>query len=249
MNFITITENSNLSAHFFLKSPELDDSFGDINSVLKTVSENVFSDFNFGKLPVIAPSQVHKSDIITVNDDNFTQYILPNKIEADGIFLLTDKAEATLRFADCAPVLIYPDEKWAYENFPYVLLLHSGFKGTVLNIVSKSLDILRNLISEKSFENVNLWCGACISQDDYPRDFDEWTEKALKKFSDENVKVHEKKYFFDIKNEIKNQALKSGLKPEKIFISDMNTFRDLKCYSYRRGDKKNRMILHAYIKK
>lgn len=233
MNSIIIKESSNIKARFILKSPELNNSNGKITPIL-------------GKFPMIAPSQVHKSNIITVTKENFKEYALPNVIESDGIFLKTSEAEAMLRFADCAPVLIFPDDEWASKNFSYAMLLHSGFKGTVLNIVGKSLDLLKN-ISDEALKSANLWCGPCISQDDYPRDFDEWTEKALEKFSVSNVKTLDKKYYFDIKNEIKNQALKSGLNPEKIFISEINTFRDYRCYSYRRGDKFNRMILHVKI--
>ncbi len=41
---------------------------------------------------------------------------------------------ASLRFADCCPVVIASD-----SPEPWMLLLHSGFVGTVKNIVGRSL--------------------------------------------------------------------------------------------------------------
>ena len=237
MNVISIQDNSRIQAEFVLRSPEIDGTDGSISEFLRRVGEVA---------PVIAPRQVHACNIISVTDENFAEYTLPNVIDCDGIFLRTNRAVATLRFADCAPVLLYPDENFA-RDCNFAVLLHSGFKGTVLNISGKAIAEVLEFAGENALENLNVWLGASIAQKNYPRDLDEWTQRALGNFSPENVIISGGKYYFDIRNEIRNQFLRSGILPERIFVSDMDTFSDHRCYSYRNGDKFNRMILRVKL--
>lgn len=207
-----------ISADFFMKNetPELD------------------------ALPLITVSQVHGSDILVVDDEN---YLLPEKVKADGILLKTRKAAAALRFADCAPVMIWPDDNSNDKNDKWVMILHSGYKGTVLNISGKGAKLAGS-------KKLHAWVGPCIGFDDYMRDFinDEWTQNGLKTFHDSNYRISGDKVFFDLAGEIKSQLLEAGLSDENIILSGINTFRDDKCCSYRRGDLKERMTLYVRIK-
>ncbi|MBR0233322.1 MAG: laccase domain-containing protein, partial [Synergistaceae bacterium] len=56
------------------------------------------------------------------------------------------------------------------------------------------------------------------------------------------------KVFFDLAGEIKSQLLECGLKNENIILSGIDTMTDFRCYSYRRGDKTERMTLLAKLK-
>ncbi|MBQ6774163.1 MAG: polyphenol oxidase family protein [Synergistaceae bacterium] len=191
----------------------------------------------FDSLPVIMPSQVHGSEIIIIDDDN---YLFPERPQADGILLKTRKASAALRFADCAPVMIWPEDN---NNSEWVMMLHSGYKGTVLNISGKGVGLSNS-------RNLHAWVGPCIGFEDYMRDLnnDEWTQKGLETFHEGNYRLSGDKVYFDLADEIKSQLLDSGLKDSNIIMSGINTFRDSKCCSYRRGDVKERMTLYARIK-
>ena len=90
--------------------------------------------------PHIIPSQVHGKNILVVNASNVSDYALPLRPEADGILLTVPNVTASLRFADCAPVMICGDS--------WVMILHSGYKGTALNISGAGLRIAREIFAD-----------------------------------------------------------------------------------------------------
>ena len=194
-------------------------------------------------LPQIMPSQIHEKNIIIINDENFSEYALPERPKADGIFLMTRMAEASLRFADCAPVMIYA------EN--YVMILHSGYKGTVLNISGAGVELIRHFYGDEVLKKSSAWIGPCIGRRNYSRNIDdEWTEKGLKSFHRENYDYDSDKnhVFFDIAGEIYTQLCESGINTKNIVPSGIDTFTDENCFSYRRGDITERMTLHVSLK-
>ena len=105
-------------------------------------------------LPRVAPKQVHASSIIHVTDENFGDYVLPSCPEADGVLLTTTRAGASLRFADCAPVLLW-GEGW-------VMILHSGYKGTVLGIAGEGLELVRGLYGDEAVRGAHAWVGRVL---------------------------------------------------------------------------------------
>ena len=189
-------------------------------------------------LPLIKPSQVHADNILIIDDTNINEFAVPECPEADGIFLKTSNAQASLRFADCTPVLI-----WGGKS---AMILHSGYKGTVLNISGKGVDLF-----EESAENLHAWIGPCIGFKHYCRDFnnDEWTLRGLKTFHKENYFKNEAegKIYFNLAGEIKKQLLEKNLAEENINLSGIDTFENPKCYSYRRGNKTERMTLKVNL--
>lgn len=217
-----------------------------------------------GETPQIAPSQVHGKNIIHVDDKNFLNYALPKRPEADGILLTTRKAEALLRFADCAPVMLWA-EHW-------VMILHSGYKSTTLNISGEGVKLIRRVFGENgelgkngknSVKNLCAWIGPCIGRDNYSRNInDPWTVSGLKAFHRENYyekddrdEKNEKdekdkkngRIYFDLAGEIRAQLLDCGLDEKNIKLSGIDTFTSSDCYSYRRGDIKERMTLKVKL--
>ena len=191
-------------------------------------------------MPRISPEQIHGDTIIQINDDNAVNYILPERPKADGLLLTTSKVSASMRYADCAPVMIY-GEKW-------LMLLHSGFKGTVLNISGKGLALVKELYGHDEMKKSCAWIGPCIARDDYERDLrEEWSIKGMNEFHRENFDVRDEKIYFDLAGEIKTQLLECGLDEKNITLSGINTYTNPECYSYRRGDIHERMTLYAKI--
>lgn len=209
----------NIYAQFFMKN----DSLSEIDS-----------------MPRISPVQVHGDNIIHIHDDNAVNYILPERPKADGLLLTTAKVSASMRFADCAPVMIY-GEKW-------LMILHSGFKGTVLNISGKGIALVKELYGYDEMRKSSAWIGPCIARDDYERDVhEEWSIKGMNEFHRENYDVRDEKIYFDLAGEIKSQLLECGLDEKNITLSGINTYRNPGCCSYRRGDIHERMTLYAKI--
>ena len=125
------------------------------------------------------------------------------------------------------------------------MILHSGYKGTVLNISGKGVKLF-----DEPAENLHAWVGPCIGRENYCRDInDEWTQKGLEAFHKKNydIKENEEKIYFDLADEIKSQLLEKNLAEENIFLSGVDTFINSNCYSYRRGDKTERMTLKIFF--
>ena len=192
-------------------------------------------------LPRVSPHQVHGAEIIHVTDENFAGMCLPDRPEADGVLLTTTKASASLRFADCAPVMLW--------GRVWVMILHSGYKGTVLNISGKGADLVRTLWSDEAVSEAHAWVGPCIGRE-YCRDLaDEWTQKGLRSFHPENFEERDRegKVYFDLAGEIHAQLLEGGLREENISLSGIDTLTDGRCCSYRGGDKTERMTLYVRL--
>lgn len=194
--------------------------------------------------PLIAPRQVHGVTILDSTEENTTgNDAMPSIIEADGILLNSPGMEASLRFADCAPVVVASS-----TGRPWVLMLHSGYKGTVQNIVQVGLDKVRNRFGAEAVASACAWVGPCIGGANYPRDREDWTERGLAVFHEKNVRVDGGKVFFDIAGELAEQLEGAGVLGERLFLSGMDTVECRnRCYSYRGGDREDRMFLWAKL--
>ena len=202
---LKISTPENIHAEFFMKGETADG----------------INDF-----PRIAPHQVHGKNILVIDSSDF-----PESPEADGVLLKVPDIGASLRFADCAPVLLWGKD-WA-------MILHSGYKGTVLNISREGLNLVDGALGA--------WIGPCIGSEHYCRDLaDDWTQMGMKSFHRENWRREGEKIYFDLAGEIRDQLSDCGV---SAIVSGINTFRDDRCYSYRRGDKTERMTLYVRTKK
>ncbi|MCL2010258.1 MAG: autotransporter adhesin family protein [Synergistaceae bacterium] len=238
---------SGLDVRFFLRGPMLDAGGGGgagsraaLSPLLGVLSESS---------RLIAPSQVHGKTILEASAENL---INAKNIEADGILFDAREAgrlglEASLRFADCAPVVVAPSREWVeLAGAPWVLMMHSGYKGTVLNITGAGLEKVRARYGASALDGAWAWVGPCIGGANYPRSADEWTLRGLKAFRETNVKNEGEKIFFDIAGELRLQLTDAGINENSVFLSGIDTYEraDL-CYSYRNGERELRMFLWA----
>ena len=208
--------------------------------------ENISAEFfmrdetpNAGSFPHVMPSQVHGKNILVIDDSNIADCSLPLRPEADGVILTVPDVIASLRFADCAPVMIW-DSSW-------VMILHSGYKGTVLNISREGLRVAREIFADVSGSFA--WIGPCIGREYFRKISDEWTARGINSFHRNNYDIDGDKVYFSLADEILTQLLDEGLSRENIILSGINTLTDSRCCSYRRGDIHERMTLRVRIKK
>lgn len=204
-----ITTNDFISADFFIKG--------------ETVTLN-------DSIPHVMPSQVHGKKILVVDSETLPEFSLPSRPEADGIFLTVRNVQASLRFADCAPVMLWSNQ--------WVMILHSGYKGTVLNISREGLNL-----TDKNFSEINAWIGPCIGREYFRKIGDEWTTKGIESFHRENFDINGENVYFDLAGEIQSQLIDCGVDKKRIVLSGIDTLRDKRCCSYRRGDVHERMTL------
>jgi copper oxidase (laccase) domain-containing protein len=232
-------EVSGFDVRFFLRGPMLDEGFGKA-----AASRAALSPILGEPSRLIAPNQVHGIAILETS--------MSEHADADGILFDAREAgklglEASLRFADCAPVVVAPSREWAgVAGTPWVLMMHSGYKGTVLNIVKAGIEKVLARYGESALDRAWAWVGPCIGAPHYPRDIEEWTLRGLEAFSETNVRREGEKFFFDIAGELKLQLMGAGITGDGIFLSGIDAFEraDL-CYSYRGGERASRMFLWA----
>jgi copper oxidase (laccase) domain-containing protein len=243
-----------LDIRFFFKGALLDKGLGDAMS-----SREVLTPLLGEPLSMVAPRQVHGVTVLDAVIENTRRASAP-PVEGDGILLDTREAlrtgkglEASLRFADCAPIVILPSREGeeTRDCDEWALLLHSGYKGTVQNIVKVGLEKARDRYGMEAARSAQAWVGPCVGGENYPRDRDEWTLRGLQSFHKENVKSggeRGEKFFFDIAGELKCQLKDAGIQESRIFCAGIDTCDCPEfCYSYRRGERERRMFLWARI--
>ena len=193
---------------------------------------------------IVTPNQVHGDKIVRVDESHrgrgATNYD-DSISETDALITNTPNLPLMLCFADCVPVLLWNENS--------AMILHSGYRGTIYQIVPKGA-LLYYDFGEK-IRNLHAWIGPCIGRANYVRNMynDKWTYEGLSSFSYENMDIdrENEKIYFDLAGEIKLKLRKLGLAEENITLSGIDTFEDPNCYSYRRGDKTERMTLKVKL--
>ena len=110
------------------KSLNMSTSTGDTQ---KNVSSNIalaYSALNIPLTSLRTVTQIHGAHSIATHNKQFH-----NHIEADGLITQTPNTSLFMRFADCAPIMIYDPINHA------IGLAHAGWRGTLSRIVEKTV--------------------------------------------------------------------------------------------------------------
>ena len=224
-----------LERHFFAwiycRGELMDRSEGDPELIWRSMSSN------FNNIKLVAPYQVHGTHIIPSS----SSFALPLRPEADGVIINSaSDSMASLRFADCSPVVIASD-----SPEPWMLLLHSGFAGTSKNIVGSSLSAISGWDAVSMGKRTLAWIGPSICKRCYSRKKDDpSTLNALNTFSPENFSEKNGMVHFDIRGEIRSQLMQRGLPYDNIYaVEDCTCCDNDFYYSFRAGDGKSRIFL------
>lgn len=167
-----------------------------------------------GYLEQIHSDKIYKYDGSTYIGDAL---ITNNKNVAIGVFT-----------ADCVPVLLYDAEKHS------IAAVHSGRKGTLSEIVSKTIDVLKNTYNSKP-ENITAYIGPHNRVCCY-----EVGENLISNFKKHNLysKIEiSKDKNLDLEACIKAQLLSKGVQRANIHTLNMCTFcnKEYKLHSYRKA--------------
>ena len=147
--------------------------------------------------------------------------------------------------ADCCPVLLY------CENQHLIAAIHSGWKGTVTEIVGK---VTRHLIEDEGCDPSTIY--AYVGPSIEARNFEAMDDiiDCVKKMSFDTSSFYTKKdethYLLNSKGLIKQQLLNCGVLEEHIEVSPYCTMEnDDLFFSYRKTHTKNRNISIIRLKK
>ena len=193
------------------------------NSILDDTISYI-KEINLNSSRLAIPIQKHTDNVVWTTN--------PGKFEkCDGIVSnLNYNLILSLSVADCVPICIFDE---VTGNFG---LIHSGWRGTLSKIAINAVNLLMD--NGSKIKDINVYFGHSISQKNYEVDID-----VASLFSESSYIKHGKKYLLDIKNQIKQDLVQIGLKPNQISQSSRCTYNDTNFPSYRRdGSKSGRLI-------
>lgn len=187
-------------------------------------------------LPLLLPHQVHGDGILHAD----IEHCLPFRPPFDGVLLDDSGLRVALRFADCFPVLL-----WGVGPKPWMLGLHSGFKGTLLNIAGKGVRSVKESLGKEALSFCHAWIGPGICADCYSRaPQDPFAAEVKSMFPKDCWEEGADGVHPDLGKMIATQLADAGVPVENITRSHICSSCDHSfCYSYRRGDVLARMWL------
>ena len=206
----------NFSNDYFQMLTTISNHEDEISKVLESIN------LNTDKLCYI--EQIHSNNCKYVKTPG-------NHGQADGMICNnTKKLILSIVTADCVPIFIYDNLSGLYG------LVHAGWKGVVSKIHINAVEQICNLDSKK--ENLSVFLGPGIKQCCF-----EIKEDIINNFSTNYVKYKMNKMFLNLNQIIITDLIEFGLKSNNISFSEVCTYDDRRCHSFRRdGDKAKRMF-------
>lgn len=183
---------------------------------------------------VVYANQIHEDHILVVTRcgayDGYDALITQNK-----------NAYLSVTVADCTPILIYDSVQ------KVVAAVHAGWKGTVAEIVAKTVQRMEEVFKTKP-EDCFAYVGTCIDERSFEVDQDVAQEFKIQQKRYDPVK---KKFYVDLKGANKLQLLNSGIPEHQIEVSPYSTVLDNQNFFSYRKEKgtTGRMMVMIGIKK
>ena len=187
---------------------------------------------------VYKAKQNHTDNILILNNENKNKYLMWNKSqeEYDAYITNTPGINILVTTADCIPVILYDKS----QNI--VAVIHSGWKGTLKQIVPKTLQKMIDVFNTNP-ENVIATFGPSIGKCCFNTEDKEFVLK-FKEISESNKEYYAERggvYYIDLEVLVKTKLINMGVKESNIDSANICT----KCnqedfYSYRGTTNKNR---------
>jgi len=174
----------------------------------------IIEKYKNNKLELITQKQTH-SDTINIIES------LSNSLIGDSLITATRNKVLTVSIADCAAVLIYDIKN------KIIAAIHSGWRGSKLKIVSKTIQKLIDLYNSR-VENLLVYISPLASVKNY-----EVGEEFLDIFPDFCIK-NGSKYYFDNKSAILSELKNFNITNKQIEASELCTIENAFLHSFRR---------------
>jgi len=144
--------------------------------------------------------------------------------DADGLITQSAKVVLSLQVADCVPVFIYDRRKNTRG------LIHAGWRGTTGSITARAI----NYFIDKGTDvhDLIVYLGPAICRDHY-----EVGAEVAQLFHKSSLKKSSSRFYADLRSELTLKLLELGLPANNIHVSDLCTYEEPKCCSYRRDGK------------
>lgn len=197
--------------------------------------ENLKSLYNLED--VIYTNQIHSDVIIDYDGSEDIE-----NSRGDGIITNLNNVAIGVFTADCVPVIMVDEEK------KVIAAIHSGWRGTISNIVGKAIDAMEVKYSSIS-KNIKVFIGPHNKECCY-----EVSEELINRFKEDGIfkddeTIHNGRYL-NLQRCIEIQLLDRHVLQENINCCNLCTYCDnhIKFYSYRREeDREGRMYSFVFI--
>ena len=160
-----------------------------------------------------------------------------------GDAIITDKPKVAVGVftADCVPVIIYD------IKLKIAAAIHSGWKGTYNEIVSKTIDKMKSIYGSQS-ESLKVYIGPHMRDCCY-----QVGEEVSNRFLENEIYKNEdifKENFLSMEKCILKQLLLHNVPKENVKLLNMCTYcsNEPELYSYRKGEKDKRLFSFIFIK-
>lgn len=195
------------------------------NAKLLKVQESILAAAGFSSGMLVTCKQVHSRNVRVVNDE-------PQRLYQQTDGLLTDRPGLVLGVftADCLPIFLAEPSKRV------VGILHSGWRGTVENILKEAVLLIRsNWGAEAS--GISVAIGPHIRQCCF-----QVGKEVAARFPPETVLERNQDFYVDLQKTVELQARECGIPGKNIKLSSSCTRCDPRFYSYRRNQTEDRML-------
>lgn len=200
------------------RSMNLGISSGDSAEQVQVNREIVLREQNLHPHQVITTKQVHSDKIIRVKGSGGNH-------EADGMITDAENLFLAVSSADCASILI------AEKSGKALAAVHSGWRGTHLNIASQTVQKFYEYFNIKPSELL-VYVGPCIGPNAFEVD-----EDVYLKFPSNYFYRKEKKWLLDLKKVISDQLKTAGVPENQTEISTHCTHTEEENFFSFRRDK------------
>ena len=175
--------------------------------------------------------QVHGHKVLRAPQETPDDVLL----EADG--LITNEPDTILyiRTADCLPIFLYDKLTHAMG------LVHAGWRGTQQSIASRTVKKMTEVFGTQP-KNVSVAFGPCICKDCY-----KVGEEFLMLFPEDTL-VKKREIHFDLIKANERQLEDAGVPTRRMIRTDVCTFHDERCFSYRREKEKAGRMLSLMVR-
>lgn len=216
-----------------------------MNNITLDIDKNIINIFSSNNIDKILNElnldnyyelkQVH-SNIVHIVDDHYI-----NKSVGDALITNIPNIPLVIKVADCIPIIIYDKKN------KVLALIHSGWKGTLANITTNTIEIMiNNFNSQKEFLSAYIY--PSIKNCHFEVEFDVYSlfKDKIKNIDNYTTKKGIK-YNIDLQSIIKDSLKKLGI--TNITDTNICTYCNHdKYYSYRYNHTDKRNILLAMIK-
>ena len=177
-------------------------------------------------------TQIH-SNIVNILDDNYI-----NKTKGDALITNKKNTPLVIKTADCIPILIYDKKN------KVVALVHSGWKGTLNNIVIDTLNKMIEIYHSKK-EDISVYLYPSIRKCHFEVEIDVYNQFKNKiKNIDKYTTKKEIKYYIDLQQIVIDNLKQNDIK--EIYDSKICTYCNhniYHSYRYNHTNKRNYLLV------